>query len=538
VEGELIVKFKDGTTPETMDEVNSRLKTSVKRNLADLTFLLSIDDPSSVEEKTGQYKSEESVEYAEGNYIVTTQPVGEPQPFDPVTTEPFDGGEAPQSDLNPTGSKKMFFYTGETNFENEEVAVTGDSDTIEASTQEFEVALPRELSPDGAEQFTFDLDGRGIRFKPQIENTSIGVIVDNSVLYEDVFAGIDLRFVITEDGLKEEFVLKSAPASNTFSFDFELYGDIYFTEENKKIIFYDSNTNKALFSLPSLFMYDAINTFSFDIETKLTNTADKLKLEYLLDDTWLTDPARVYPIIVDPPVTIETSAAPGYGDTFISQASPNKNNSLSDELWVGYDGSGRNYTLLKFDTSKIQGTIIYSAYLDLILIEGIAGNVQLDAVNSGSSYSPGNITWQNSGLASGFWSTQAFEMLSEFVMRFDIKDIVQMWADGTENNGFLLHSIDDGKQAEFKKFLSAEYIFASRGPKLEVFYNNQPKVAAVSPDNRHEKSLSEYRFNYSDPDGDAINFAYIEVATNSNFDDGTVAGKPRSIVETYGRCKH
>ncbi|KKN32987.1 hypothetical protein LCGC14_0808300 [marine sediment metagenome] len=86
-EGVLIVKFREGTTPDEIDEINAKYSTSVKELISDnkgLTYLLNINEDASVEDKVAQFKAEESVEYAEPNYIRTTNP---PQNDDPGSTQ-------------------------------------------------------------------------------------------------------------------------------------------------------------------------------------------------------------------------------------------------------------------------------------------------------------------------------------------------------------------------------------------------------------------------------------------------------------------
>jgi len=68
--GEILVKFKPGTPPETIESVGARLKTFVKRK-SELTGvrLLSLPSGLSVEEALKAYRGQPDVLYAEPNYI-------------------------------------------------------------------------------------------------------------------------------------------------------------------------------------------------------------------------------------------------------------------------------------------------------------------------------------------------------------------------------------------------------------------------------------------------------------------------------------
>ncbi len=70
VPGEILVKFRSGTTPETIEGFRARMKTSVMRK-SDLSGvqLLSLPSDLSVEKALSSYRSRPDVLYAEPNYI-------------------------------------------------------------------------------------------------------------------------------------------------------------------------------------------------------------------------------------------------------------------------------------------------------------------------------------------------------------------------------------------------------------------------------------------------------------------------------------
>ncbi len=70
VPGEILVKFKSGTPPETIERFGSRMKTSVKRKSNFIGVqLLSLSPDLSVEKALAEYRNHPDVLYAEPNYI-------------------------------------------------------------------------------------------------------------------------------------------------------------------------------------------------------------------------------------------------------------------------------------------------------------------------------------------------------------------------------------------------------------------------------------------------------------------------------------
>ena len=92
---------------------------------------------------------------------------------------------------------------------------------------------------------------------------------------------------------------------------------------------------------------------------------NKQILRVTLDSAWLDDPARVFPVVVDPPVANERTT----GDTFVSSNSPNTSFVGETSLVVGWDDHGtpgsyhRHRAYMKFGLSEYQGATIFNSDL-------------------------------------------------------------------------------------------------------------------------------------------------------------------------------
>ena len=72
---------------------------------------------------------------------------------------------------------------------------------------------------------------------------------------------------------------------------------------------------------------------------------DQTTLTYTADEAWLTDPARVYPVVIDPVVWTKQSSSDIY-DAYVED-SHKYSNFGSNILKTGY-GSSRNRSYIKF----------------------------------------------------------------------------------------------------------------------------------------------------------------------------------------------
>jgi len=75
VKGLLIVKFVNSATQKEIDEINFRFNSSITKpvNIERKVYLIKLPENLSVEEAILLYSKEDSVDYAEPNYIYRTQ---------------------------------------------------------------------------------------------------------------------------------------------------------------------------------------------------------------------------------------------------------------------------------------------------------------------------------------------------------------------------------------------------------------------------------------------------------------------------------
>lgn len=151
------------------------------------------------------------------------------------------------------------------------------------------------------------------------------LIRDNQVWHRNVFPNVDLRHITLNDEVKEDLIFnQSAELPKEIIYEFNTLLTPVLKEN--QILFYDKDA--LVLTMPVPEMQDSaideksgLPARSFDVVYELTELADaSYELKVVPDQEWLNDPARVYPIYVDPTLARDATL-----DTFVSSKNPTTN---------------------------------------------------------------------------------------------------------------------------------------------------------------------------------------------------------------------
>jgi hypothetical protein len=247
------------------------------------------------------------------------------------------------------------------------------------------------------------------------------------------------------------------------------------------------------------------------------------------DESFLTDPDTVYPVVVDPTYTTIDN-----GDVWAENADFTTGQAGSDELRAGtFDsGSHKARSWLRFDTTPVAGKSITSASLSLLnwwsqTCSGSAiraARVTSDWVGVASRGLPA-LTWSNqpsvtytnaadTSTAKGYSSSCAGGWVS-----WDVKNIVQGWANGSfANYGFRINAVDETLNSSWRRYRSANY--TSNKPTLTVNYTSYPDAPTLlmigqDPDSNTAWVTPELSAKVTDPDGGSVR-ARFKIFAGSN----------------------
>lgn len=180
------------------------------------------------------------------------------------------------------------------------------------------------------------------------------------VTYRSVLPHVDLQLTSLAQSLKEVLVLQSAKAPTRFVFPLTLEGLTARIDETGQVL-YVNGAGETLFTTPRPWMTDSLlgpdraGATSTEAAYRLIDQpGGGTALELTISPQWLNDPARVFPVKVDPTYAFQAFR---YQDTYYAQN--NTTNALTYEpyLWTGvYHGntSYKNRAYLQFgEGSKI-----------------------------------------------------------------------------------------------------------------------------------------------------------------------------------------
>lgn len=134
--------------------------------------------------------------------------------------------------------------------------------------------------------------------------------------FASVLPGVSLDLTSHATGLKEEIVLHSPAAPDTFVFPLTLQGLTAEVVSAGGLAFRDSSGEVRVTSPPG-FMTDSstpegAEAFSSDVTYELVTIGQVQGLKVTVDREWLNDPARVYPVRIDPTLHVGNASSGSY----------------------------------------------------------------------------------------------------------------------------------------------------------------------------------------------------------------------------------
>lgn len=301
------------------------------------------------------------------------------------------------------------------------------------------------------------------------------------VIYRDARPDTDLRLAATATGIKEELILRSPEAPATYDFALDLRGltpaldhrtgDIHLTDER--------GDPRAV--IPAGWMLDSKGVESRAVTYELSRAGNAWQLRVTLDAAWLRDPARAYPVVVDPSATtINTDL----DDTYVVSGSP-ANRSGEIQLQVGKEGSRISASYLHFSglTANLRNQYIVGASLNLYNIESASCTPKaVDVFAVGAPWSgPTLTTWPGAPLGRHL-AQKSFAYGHEpgcaagGRVTFTLPpDVVTDWTHGAAFHGLSVRAANESDTGAFKRFSSgnASGSAAPGRPYIDVTYSPQ-----------------------------------------------------------------
>lgn len=295
---------------------------------------------------------------------------------------------------------------------------------------------------------------------------------------------ISYEYTSLENGIKEEIVLSGKPENNTFSFILTLPGlTIRKNKVSKGLTIYDAD-NKIVAGIQEPCINDASGdaySEALDYELEVIEEKEgKYGLTLTVDEAYLNDENRQYPVTIDPTLTWNDNSR--ISDVYVLSNYPGYNyyEAGITSFYLGKGSQGASRACLAIgDLSSIYKKYIKKATLTLYECTNSQAGKNIQAYRITGDWDPGTVTWNTQPP----WDKT---LMASFSSRgpgntdiMDLTSLVRAYADRRfVNYGLLLKNANESTNLDFTKFFGVRHATYGYRPKLTVEYYARPSAAA------------------------------------------------------------
>jgi RHS repeat-associated protein len=291
--------------------------------------------------------------------VVAGKTAGQPgdQSFNPATSKRIAAQSTATSDVyqNADGSRTEKVYSGPVNYRASNGAWTPIDTTVskgrDGREHERSSGYPSDFAASANDPTLVSTKlapGQTLAYSLQGAANAPATVDGSTVTYPQALPQTDLKLDLTGDGVKESLVLHSPDAANSWVFPLHLHG-LTVRLVDGAVEYLDAE-GAVVSTTPAAFMEDSNfdphsgeSASSHAVTYELITVNGGPALRVTADPAWLRDPARVFPVTVDPTTFYGTAST-------YAEYPYDADNSGDWKLKVGYNGAGsKAYSFLKFD---------------------------------------------------------------------------------------------------------------------------------------------------------------------------------------------
>jgi RHS repeat-associated protein len=363
-------------------------------------------------------------------------------------------------------------------------------------------------------------------------------ISGSTIIYAGVLPGVTLLYQVGASALEETLLLQNAQVPTSFTFSYHVPGAAHVTQDAAGHLLFSDAKGALLLMIGSLLMYEADAqgrmqshaAVSDLIPVTITGSGPDFHLTYTPDHAWLSDPARKFPVALDPTWQggdsgQNTTSGNIYADTYIASANPDtiywsvNSERIGNCTASGY-GSGTNRTYIKFPINPAPaGVRVTSADLALYQSSQYTGGLGV-AVTAGlipSAWNATTLTWNTRPTGVPSVATAYTASTQNTWVHWDVTSAVyEWWQGGVALNGFEMRYSDETQACQLffsdnnvnsqHPLLTINYVQDQTAPGGSLAYNggatstNNPAVT-VTPTASDVGALKEWGSNWSTVNG-------------------------------------
>lgn len=315
----------------------------------------------------------------------------------------------------------------------------------------------------------------------------------NTATYANVEPGVDLRLTMRPMGPEQDFIVKDraaaeaiATAGGALQIPLKTKGLRAKATAGGGVDFTDAK-GKRVSQIPLAFAWDAKvdprsgEPVKVPLSLSVAQTgAGTATLKVTPDAAWLADPARVFPLTIDPSYAIVNSWAAG--DTWVATNYPTSDMSADPELKVGtYDGgTTKARSFILFPIAPFRGMDVVKADMSLWNTYSYScAPATITAYRSGGYTSA--TRWDNQpSITSAVGSASAAKGYSSSCpggrFTIPITNEARTWSSSSNTYFGIALKASETDSNGWKRFWSAN---GSAWPYVSITYNRKPNVAAT-----------------------------------------------------------
>jgi YD repeat-containing protein len=362
--------------------------------------------------------------------------------------------------------------------------------------------------------------------------SAVGTAAGTQQSYLGALPGVNVSYATSSQSVRETLTLTSASAPTTYRYALSLSSGLKASlSPGGGVAIHDALSGKLVYSLATPSVDDSSGKahlpWTAPVHYELSSDGSVLTL--VLDKAWLDDPARVFPVKIDPDVYFG-----GYQDCSIASQSYANTSLCNERLFVGANTESPKSVaraLEQFDISSIpKGSTILSSSLALWFEATTTSSpIEIEAYALSQGFTQ-NVTW-NTYDGTHAWSTPGGDHLkteagSQVIKpeytggwtSYGFTPEVEQWVrDPTSNHGILLKA--HGETATgYDTFVQTGNGEGKPEPNLNVVYepqlgipgNGQVVEHAIGNGGVVSVNVTNGNLNVSDPD---VNYATEGYAT-------------------------
>ena len=309
-------------------------------------------------------------------------------------------------------------------------------------------------------------------------------------VYEKSGSSGRIEYISTDTGVKENTVLKEKPETNVLRYTLDMEG-LYVRKNStdEGLTFYDEKTDEIAASMPAPNMNDdSGDAYSEEIKTDIEKKDGKYILTLNIDDDYLKDSDRKYPVTIDP--TLTWSGSSKLQDVYVingSYANTNFYDSGVTKMAAGKGTQGIFRTYLRNPNLRANfvGRYVSSAKLTMYEMGNGASGKTIRAYRVLDYWAPGNLKWNNqpSHASESNGSVKTTGTTGK-ARNISILGYARYMAKDNPGYGLLIKNMSESSSGSYADFYGSRHSNSSRRPKYTIVHYpapSKPSSLTASP---------------------------------------------------------